>query len=99
LGADRFDKTDDSIIELMVYDPLDGDRGLALIQLSGYHAGHTWVVLPEESCPSGHRGISTPWLLRNWRKWVHKSNPKTDVVLRSRRFTVRRQIADKKTKR
>jgi len=46
-----------------------------LIVSSGYKAGLTLVVLPEESMKEVDFGISTNWLKENWYKWIYPDCP------------------------
>jgi hypothetical protein len=43
----------------------------ALLIISGYKAGLTFVVLPPESVPASNAGyaIDIEWLKANWNKW------------------------------
>ena len=58
----------------MIVEDLDAPTKLKLICSTGYHAGQTELVFPEEAkYKSG--GISVNWLKENWEKWIyHKCN-------------------------
>ena len=53
----------------------------ALLVISGYKAGLTFVVLPQESVPANNEGyaIDIEWLKSNWSKWGYIDCPVTDV--------------------
>ena len=53
----------------------------ALLVISGYKAGLTFVVLPQESVPTNNEGyaINIEWLKSNWSKWGYIDCPVTDV--------------------
>lgn len=61
----------ESVVEFMVFEPNDSDYGLGLMVRSGYKAGLTLVILPNESQPKSSRGLSTQWLITNWQTWVY----------------------------
>ena len=56
-------------VDLMVYEPHDGGRGLGLMVVSGYKAGLTLSVFPAESLRPGQRSLETSWLLAHWNEW------------------------------
>jgi hypothetical protein len=56
-------------VDLLVYDPGDLGYGLGLMVVSGYKAGLTWMVLPEESRRGHAISIDMEWLKRNWETW------------------------------
>jgi hypothetical protein len=66
----------ESIVELMVFEANDSERGLGLMVSSGYKAGLTLVILPFESRPEDKSGLMTQWLVNHWQTWVY---PKTNV--------------------
>ena len=66
----------ESIVELMVFEANDSERGLGLMVSSGYKAGLTLVILPFESRPQGKNGLMSHWLIENWHQWVY---PETNV--------------------
>ncbi len=66
----------ESIVELMVYEANDSERGLGLMVSSGYKAGLSLVILPFESRPQDKNGLMTHWLIENWHQWVY---PETNV--------------------
>jgi len=56
-------------------------RQYALVVISGYKAGSTYVVLPEESVPMENQGyaIDLEWLKLNWHKWGYFDCPLDEV--------------------
>ncbi len=67
-------------VDLLVFDPRDGEAGLGLITASGYKAGLVFCVLPKESPHSGGAGLSAKWLIRNWDRWItYTYHPETRI--------------------
>lgn len=84
------DREEVEISEYMVFDlSIYESSGLALLQISGYKAGSIHVVLPNDSCPRGHRGISVKWLVQNWQKWIGGGNLKYDLWVTKDRLNPR----------
>jgi hypothetical protein len=49
------------------------DNGCRLVVSSGYKAGLTLCILPEESIPDGFRfGLKADWLKDNWNKYCYE---------------------------
>jgi hypothetical protein len=74
------------IVDFLVYDPIDRDRGLGLMVDSGYKAGLTLVVLPKESAGAYNGSCICPvWLAGNWSTWVYPETLVENVFISSRR--------------
>jgi hypothetical protein len=60
---------------------IEQQRQYALLVVSGYKAGLTFVQLPSESIPANNEGyaVSVEWLKLNWNKWGYIDCPVTDV--------------------
>ena len=71
----------ESIVEFMVFEANDSERGLGLMISSGYKAGLTLVILPFESRPKGKSGLMTQWLINNWQTWVYPEANVNEVWL------------------
>ncbi|MEC5145422.1 Imm45 family immunity protein [Chitinophaga sp. 212800010-3] len=59
-------------VDFMVIESSDeGKLVYSLLVVSGYKAGLTFVMLPQESIPERNEGyaINTAWLCANWNKW------------------------------
>lgn len=70
----------EDIVDFLVVNNHDRERGMSLVVSSGYKAGLPLVVLPKES-ETGHDNradyISVDWLKNNWTEWVY---PDCDVM-------------------
>ena len=75
------------IVELMVFEANDSERGLGLMVSSGYKAGLTLVILPFESRPEDKSGLMSQWLVNNWHKWVYPETNVREVWLTENRKT------------
>ncbi|CNL09011.1 Uncharacterised protein [Yersinia frederiksenii] len=58
-------------VDFMVFDTQDDERPNGLIVSSGYKAGLILVLLPLESSLPEVRGLSTQWVIANWKKWIY----------------------------
>jgi len=56
-------------VDLLVFDPNDGDAGVGLMVASGYKAGLVFAILPRDSRLAGGLALSRTWLVENWDKW------------------------------
>ena len=56
------------LVDFMVVEGYDPDRGMSLMVSSGHKAGLTLVSLPKDA---GEFGIDTNWLKENWSHWVY----------------------------
>ncbi|OED47515.1 hypothetical protein ACH42_02875 [Endozoicomonas sp. (ex Bugula neritina AB1)] len=69
----------EDLVDFMVFEPSDPDRGQGLIVSSGYKAGLILVLLPKESSIKEGKyylAIEKNWLITNWAHWVY---PECDV--------------------
>ena len=67
------------LVDFMVFEPSEPDRGQGLMVSSGYKAGLILVLLPKESSikeAQSYRSIEKNWLIANWSRWVY---PECDV--------------------
>jgi Immunity protein 45 len=62
--------TEDQFIDYMLFNDFSGAKGLSLIRLTGFSAGHVSVTLPADSTLKGHNGTSVDWIKSNWKKWI-----------------------------
>lgn len=69
----------ENIVDFMVFDPLDSDKGMGFIVSSGYKGGLISVILPKES--DLNLSISAKWLKNNWNHWVYPECNLSDVYL------------------
>lgn len=55
----------------------------SLLVLSGYKAGLTYTVLPQESIPNENEGyaVNVEWLKENWNEWGYFDCPLNDVYI------------------
>lgn len=60
----------ENVVDFMIIEDFTAPLGLKLICSTGYHAGQTERVLPEEARHE-NGGISVKWLKSNWKKWVY----------------------------
>jgi hypothetical protein len=60
---------------------IEQQRQYALLVVSGYKAGLTFVQLPPESIPKANEGyaVDIEWLKLNWNKWGYIDCPVDDV--------------------
>lgn len=56
-------------VDLLIFDPADGDAGVGLMVVSGYKAGLVFAILPKESRSTEGLALSRMWLIENWDKW------------------------------
>ncbi len=72
----------------LVYDPVNDDRTLGLINMVGYKAGLIYVIFPKESrgeyADSYGPCLSWSWLKENWNEWVALGHYKDAIFLRER---------------
>ena len=66
----------EAVVDFMVIEGYDPDRGMSLMVSSGYKAGLTLVSLPKDS---GKFEIDINWLKENWSHWVYPECPVEDV--------------------
>jgi hypothetical protein len=72
----------EDIVEFLVCEPIDEDRGFVLMVATGYKAGLINVRLPQECIPPGNvRGLSTLWLKENWSTWGYTDCPIDKVYI------------------
>ena len=74
----------ESYVDFMVVENYGNkSRSYALLVISGYKAGLTYVVLPQESIPTDNEGyaINLEWLRCNWSKWGYIDCPLDDVYI------------------
>lgn len=70
----------ESVVDFMLVERPESASGLKLMVSSGYHAGVTRQVLPDEACGSAtQRGLSSTWLKANWANWVYPECPADKV--------------------
>ena len=70
----------ESVVDFIVFDPSESDRGLGLLVATGHKAGLVRVLLPKESeGRENSRGIETQWLVENWKNWVYPESEVFDV--------------------
>lgn len=62
--------------QVIVFDPLKDDCGLALLIISGRKAGSIYVVFPKESNFGDTRMLSKKWIIDNFYKWIA---PNSDI--------------------
>jgi hypothetical protein len=71
-------------VDFMIVESLtdDGMR-YALLVVSGYKAGLTYVLFPKESLPLNEDGtaIDVKWLRNNWKKWGYIDCDLGDVYI------------------
>lgn len=65
----------EQVVDFMVYDPHDSNRGLGIVVVSGYKAGLPLVIFPVESYDSSSGSLDRDWLINNWSKWVYPECP------------------------
>jgi len=67
----KWDYPYEGVVDLLVCDSFLPERsGCRLVVASGYKAGLTNCVLPEESLPEGFAsGLKTDWLFNNFTEW------------------------------
>jgi hypothetical protein len=71
----------EEVVDFMLCETCDTDRGLTLLVVSGYKAGLRFVSLPKEST-NGHRGsLNTDWLRSYWEKWGYGDCALKDVYI------------------
>ena len=69
----------EDIVDFMLIEDFDAPIKLKLICSTGYHAGQTELIFPEEAAhPSG--GLSVEWVVSNWKKWIYPNCDIQDVV-------------------
>jgi hypothetical protein len=69
----------ENIVDFMILEGIDKDRGATIIVSSGYKAGLLLVNLPKESEENNGeyvRCLNAEWLKLNWTKWVY---PECDI--------------------
>lgn len=68
--------------QVIIFDSLRDNCGLALLVVSGIKAGSIYVIFPEESKYKNTRMMSKKWLLDNFYKWISpNSNIKETLFL------------------
>lgn len=73
-------------VEFLVFENLDKTPRYGLMVISGYKAGLTANILPEDSCSKDGMGIDTQWLIANWTYWVYKDIPPEKVLIATQRY-------------
>jgi hypothetical protein len=68
----------ESTVHFMLIEEPESDSGFKFICSTGYHAGQTEVLLPNEA-KSTDGGINRKWLQENWNKWVYPNVSIDDV--------------------
>ncbi len=69
------------VVEFMLFDTPFSPSGHGVLVTSGYKAGLTNVLLPEEAKSEGNvHGISTAWMKKNFRKWIWNVSTKSVFV-------------------
>ena len=68
----------ESVVDFMVIEDVEAPLRLKLICSTGYHAGQTELVFPEEASHA-KGGISVGWLKENWEKCVYSSCKVSEV--------------------
>ncbi len=79
-----------SVTDYIVFDMLNDESGMALLQLTGYDAGIIHSILPKESVPAGSRAVSMEWFRTNWRDWFSIDGEEFSLLLNRRKLTVKR---------
>ena len=68
----------EDIVDFMIIEEASAPCGLKLVCVTGYHAGQTETIFPEQA---GHgRCVSVDWLQANWQKWVYSGCRVEDVT-------------------
>jgi hypothetical protein len=64
----------EEVVDFLVCEPFTLEKnGARLVVSSGYKAGLTLCVLPNESIPDGCGfGLKADWLISNWNKWCYE---------------------------
>jgi hypothetical protein len=64
----------EEVVDFLVCESFDLDKnGYRLVVSSGYKAGLTLCILPDESIPDGlSSGLKTDWLISNWNKYCYE---------------------------
>jgi hypothetical protein len=74
----------EEIVDFLVVNNHDQDRGMSLVVSSGHKAGLPLVVLPKES-ETGHDNyadyINVDWLKNNWTEWIYPDCDVMDVYI------------------
>lgn len=80
----------EGIVDLMVVHMPDECSEHALVVSTGHKAGLILVRLPLEAELPGASGLSTDWVIRNWKKWIY-DECEIDDVLFARNYSVSSQ--------
>lgn len=70
--------------DLLVFSPNKEGCGQGLVYVTGYHAGQVYLILPDESRPTGTRALSKDWLIKNWTKYIDENGDIEKVYLMER---------------
>jgi hypothetical protein len=64
----------EDVVDFLICESFILDKnGYRLVVSSGYKAGLTLCILPDESIPDGVRfGLKTDWLISNWNKYCYE---------------------------
>lgn len=71
----------EDMVDFMVIEDATAPIRLKLICSTGYHAGQTELVFPEESAYGQNCiAISVSWIKKNWNEWIYPECDINDVT-------------------
>lgn len=70
----------ESLVDFMVVDLADDERPFALMVATGRKAGLLLVQFPSDALWPGGHGLSLPWIIENWAKWIYPECPVEEVL-------------------
>ncbi|MDT0356956.1 Imm45 family immunity protein [Herbaspirillum huttiense F1] len=73
----------ESLVDFMVVDIPGDERPFALVVSTGRKAGRILVKLPPDALWSEGHGLSLPWIVENWAKWIYPECPVEEVLILS----------------
>jgi len=54
-------------VDIIIFDPLDRDKGMGALVISGHKAGMYLSIFPAESTEG--RCLKKSWVVSNWQRW------------------------------
>ncbi|MCW5259115.1 hypothetical protein D5045_02065 [Verminephrobacter eiseniae] len=72
----------DPVVDFIVVDAESFEGRSGLLVASGHKSGLVPVVFPKESVLQSAGGLSTAWLIANWKKWVYPWGSAESVLVR-----------------
>ncbi|WP_115617309.1 Imm45 family immunity protein [Chromobacterium vaccinii] len=83
----------EDITDFMFVNAACFDSVLALIAISGHHAGELFYHFPRDAFCLKHGGLDKQWLLSNWNAWIYPDGVISNVWVRNHALLTGCQMA------